>query len=79
MSDINPDIVKRVQWEPEHDNPGRMKAFDEIVTGPLESVHIERMHDGCYWMALYRSDAERQVVIFNKEGRLLIGRTENDT
>jgi len=63
--DIDPDIVKSVNWEPENDKPGLMRAIDEIVTGPLESVHIERMDDGCYWMAFYKNGEDRQVIVIS--------------
>lgn len=78
MFDIDPDIVRRVKWEPENDKPGLMKAFDEIVTGPLDSVHIERMADGIYWMAFYKNGEDRQVVVIsatNPRGKI-VARTE---
>lgn len=76
--DIDPDIVKAVQWEPENDKPGLMRAFDEIVTGPLDSVHIERMSDGTYWMALYKNGEDRQVVVIsaNNPRAQIVARTE---
>ncbi len=75
---INPDIVTRIEWEPKNDKPGFMKAFDDLVTGPLQMVHIERMHDGTYWMALYKNDKERQVVVISSHNNRakIIARTE---
>jgi hypothetical protein len=76
--DIDPKIVKRIAWEPENDRPGQMKAFDEIVTGPLQSVHIERMHDGCYWIALYLDGDIRQTVVISAKNPAakILGLTE---
>ena len=56
------DFVTRVNPEPENDKPHLMKAIDEIVTGPLDSFHIERMDDGTYWMALSKGE-NRQVIV----------------
>jgi len=80
MADIDPEIVKCVEWEPENDRPGLMHAFDEIETGPLESVHIERMDDGCYWMALYKNKDQRQVVVISATNprAKIVARTESD-
>lgn len=49
--------------EPENDRPGFMHAFDEIVTGPVDSVHIERMDDGSYWMCIYKGDEGQRIMI----------------
>lgn len=72
------DFVTRMEWEPEHDKGDCMPAFDEMVTGPVDSVHIERMSDGTYWMALYKGDV-RQVVTFHtaREAKVY-ARTERD-
>lgn len=51
------DFIRRIEWEPEHGEG----AFSEMVTGPVDMVHIERMDDGCYWMGIYK-DGKRQVV-----------------
>ena len=58
------DFITRVEWEPENDKPGFNPAIDEIVTGPLDSFHIERMDDGCYWMALCKED-KRQIIVIS--------------
>lgn len=77
MADINPNIVERVEWEPENDEPRKMRAFDEIVTGPVDSIHIERMDDGLYWMGIYKGDERQVVVIGAKNLRAkVIARTE---
>lgn len=79
MRDKPHDFVKRVEWEPENDRPGYMGAFDEIVTGPLDYVHIERMSDDLYWMVLVNGDKEQRVVIGSASGRAkVIARTEAD-
>lgn len=52
MSDIKDELcsfIKSHNPEPENDRPGMMFAFDEIVTGPVDSVHIERMSDNSYY------------------------------
>lgn len=70
------DFIERVEWEPENDRPNYKRCFDEIVTGPVDCVHIERMDDGCYWMAIYKGN-ERQVVTFGTaRGAKIFGRTE---
>lgn len=66
MTDVHA-FVTRVNPEPENDKPGLMDAIDELVTGPLDSFHIERMTDGQYWMALYKGD-QRQVIVITAKG-----------
>ena len=80
MSDKTHDFITRVEWEPENDKPDLMgNAIDEIVTGPLDYVHIERMHDGCYWMALGKGGARQIVVILSEsEQSKIVARTEAD-
>jgi hypothetical protein len=58
--------------EPEHDRPGLMHAFDEIVTGPVDSVHIERMSDGSYWMCIYKGEEGQRIIISTNSDRWLI-------
>lgn len=71
------DFVTRVEWEPENDRAGYMDAFDELVTGPVDSVHIERLSDNLYWMAIYKGEARQVVVIAAKNlNAHVIGRTE---
>lgn len=72
------DFVERVEWEPEHDKGGQKPCFDEMVTGPVDYVHIERMSDGTYWMAIGKGDA-RQIVVFHtaREAKVF-ARTEPD-
>jgi hypothetical protein len=73
------DFILRVELEPENDKPGFMKAFDEIVTGPLDSVHIERMSDDLYWMSLEKDGRRQIVVIGSASGKAkVIGRSEAD-
>lgn len=72
-------FVKRIEREPENDKPGLMKAFDEIVTGPVDAIHIERMDDGLYWMAIYKGDESQRIVIGSASGRgKVVARTERD-
>lgn len=79
MPDQPHDFVTRIAWEPENDRPGYMDAFDEIVTGPLDSVHIERMSDDLYWMVLVKGDERQRIVIGSASGRAkVIARTEVD-
>ena len=70
------DWIERVKFETEHDEPGQKRAIDEIVTGPVDQVHVERMSDGTYWVGIYKGD-QRQVVVFhtNREAKLF-ARTE---
>lgn len=78
MVDIH-SFVTRVNPEPENDKPGLMDAIDEIVTGPLDSFHIERMDDSTYWVALYRGDECQVIVISSANGRAkIVARTESD-
>jgi hypothetical protein len=72
-------FVTRVEPEPAHDKPGLMPAIDELVTGPLDSFHIERMADDIYWMALYKDDVRQVLVISSLSGRAkIVARTEAD-
>lgn len=72
-------FVTRVEPEPHHDKPGLMEAFDEIVTGPVDSIHIERMSDDCYWMCIYKGEEAQRIIISTKSGRgLIVARTELD-
>jgi hypothetical protein len=71
-------FITRVEWEPENDRPDMQAAFDEMVTGPVDMVHIERMDEGVYWMAIYKGD-ERQVVTFHTaRGAKVYARTEKE-
>ena len=73
------DFVTRVNPEPENDRPNLMKAIDEIVTGPLDSFHIERMDDGTYWMALSKGENRQLIVVSSATLRAkIVARTEAD-
>lgn len=48
----------------QHDRNGWMPRFDEVVTGAVDSIHIEQMSDQTYWMAICKGD-ERLVVVFS--------------
>jgi hypothetical protein len=50
----------------QHDRPGWMPRFDEVVTGPVDSIHIEQMSDQTYWMGIYKGD-ERLVIVFSSQ------------
>ena len=70
-------FVTRAEPEPENDKPGWMHAFDEIVTGPVDSVHIERMTDGSYWMCIYKGDEGQRIMISAVNNRAkIVARTE---
>lgn len=73
------DWVKRWTPEPEHDKPTLKTAFDEIVIGPNDGVHIERLCDTIYWMAVHKGE-DQQIIIFSSvSGRAaIVGRTEAD-
>lgn len=72
-------FVERIAPEPENDRPGLMRAFDEIVTGPIDSVHIERMSDDLYWMVLVKGHEVQRIVIGAKNPKaLVVARTEID-
>lgn len=71
------DFVTRVAPEPQNDKPGLMDAFDEIVTGPVDSIHIERMSDDHYWMLITKGDQRQRVTFSTASGRgKVIARTE---
>lgn len=53
-------VVRDIQ----RDQPKLMPRFDEIVTGPVDSVHIEQLSDQLFWMAIGKG-AERLVVTFS--------------
>jgi hypothetical protein len=73
------DFVTRLAPEPENDKPGLMRAFDEIVTGPLDSVHIERMSDDLYWIVLCKDGECQRIVIGSASGKAkVVARTEID-
>lgn len=72
-------FVKRIEAEPENDRPSFMRAFDEIVTGPVDYVHIERMSDDLYWMVIGKGDDAQRIVIGSASGKAkVIARTEID-
>lgn len=76
MTDIHP-FVTSINPEPEHNKPGFMMAIDELMTGPLDGFHIERMTDETYWMALQKGDQRQVVVISSANGRAkIVARTE---
>lgn len=73
------DFITRIEPEPENNRPGFMDAFDEIVTGPVDCIHIERMSDDLYWMAIYKGAVRQVVVIGSASGRAkVVARTEAD-
>lgn len=80
MSDIKDELcsfIKSHNPEPENDRPGMMFAFDEIVTGPVDSVHIERMSDNSYWMCIYKGDEGQRIMISSTSSRgKIVARTE---
>lgn len=80
MSDIKDELcsfVKSHNPEPENDRPGMMFAFDEIVTGPVDSVHLERMSDNSYWMCIYKGDEGQRIMISSTSSRgKIVARTE---
>jgi hypothetical protein len=49
-----------------HDRQGWMPRFDEVLTGPVDSIHIEQMSDQTYWMAIYKGD-ERLIIVFSSQ------------
>jgi hypothetical protein len=68
--------VDRIEWEPEHDRGNFMRAMDEIVVTNPDFIHIERMNDGEYWMAICKGD-QRQIVVFHTaRGSKIFARTE---
>lgn len=68
-------FVTRIEEEPQH-SAGGWTGIDELVTGPVDSVHIERMDNGCYWIGINKG-AERQVV-FLRSSRKITARTAGD-
>jgi hypothetical protein len=71
------DFVTRIDPEPHHDRPGFMDAFNEIVTGPVDQVHIERMSDDLYWMLITKGDQSQRIVFGSASGKAkVIARTE---
>jgi hypothetical protein len=82
MSELKDELcsfVIRHEPEPEYDRPGLMHAFDEIVTGPVDSIHIERLSDGCYWMCIYKGEEGQRIMISTDSGRgLIVARAEID-
>lgn len=68
------DFIERVEWEPENGDD----AIDEIVATGVD-IHIERMSDGLYWMAIYKSGRDdRQIVTFGTRRAKINARTEHD-
>lgn len=61
------------------DRRGLMPTFDEIVTGPVDSVHIEQLSDQLYWMGISKGD-ERLVVVFGSKNMRahVVGRFEHE-
>jgi hypothetical protein len=59
--------------------PGLKPVFDEIVTGTIDSVHIEQMDDGLYWMALNKGEKRLVITFSSVSGRAAIaGRFEEE-
>ena len=81
MSEIKDEIypwVERVEWEPEHDEPNLMHAIDEIVVNNPDYIHVERLNDKTYWMAIVKGN-ERQIVLFHSpKSAKIFARTEKD-
>ena len=66
-------FVKRVQREPENDKPGQIMAIDEIVTGPVDCVHVERMDDNSYWIGIYKGKECQAVWITSARAKIQAG------
>ena len=61
------DFIERVEWEPDNGSD----AIDEIVAKGVD-IHIERMSDGMYWMAISKPGREdRQIVRFGARGKII--------
>ena len=72
-------FVIRIDPEPENDKPTYMAAFNEIVTGPVDSVHIERLSDDLYWMLIMKDGIGQRIVIGSASGKSkVVARTEID-
>ena len=56
---------------PEDNGRGKLIGFDEIVASGVD-VHIERMHDGDYFMTLTKGDQTQRVEFWCK-GKLRSG------
>ena len=73
------DFIEGAVWEPENDKQGLMAAIDELVSGPLDSFHIERMDDGCYAIELCKGEATQRIIISANNPRAkIVARTEAD-
>lgn len=71
------DFIEGAAWEPENDRPGLMCAIDELVSGPIDSFHIERMDDGLYSIELCKGDQTQRIVIAAVNPRAkIVARTE---
>lgn len=64
--------MKRILW-----NEGR-EDIDEIVVDFPEMVHIEQMHDRCWWIAIYLDGDKRWSGNFTCDSRGRMSFTEQD-
>jgi hypothetical protein len=70
-------FVTRIEPEPGNDRPDQMRAFAVLVTGPIDSVHIERMDGSLYSMVMRKGDEAQRITIGATDGRSKVaGRTE---
>lgn len=55
-------VVRDIQ----RNRSGLKPTFDEIVTGPVDSIHIEQLSDELYWMAICKG-GDRLIVTFSSK------------
>lgn len=75
---MNHPFIRRLAPEPEHDRPGFKPAFDELVTGPVDGIHIERLDTGLYWMSITKGGVRQIVTFGTRRNALLVARTEGE-
>ena len=62
----------------QHDRQGWMPRFDEVVTGPVDAIHIEQLSDETYWVGISKG-TERLVIVFSSSKSHITGRFELET
>jgi len=66
--------IKRITYKDEEN-----KVLDEVLVEEVKTVFIERMDDGCIWMALYPKEGDRLVVrLYTKRNGMIMGTAEHD-
>lgn len=72
-------MANRILWNRRPDAAGRDGNIDEVVLSNV-SVHVEQMHDRCWWIGIYTDDPDVYWMgnfVADSRGRMTFSEQEN--